>query len=158
MAALRSGSSSSAGAPMRRKRGRHPVEQVVGLVVAVVDQLGVGGVQGDPRARGLADPPGQPVVVRVDVGDHDALDVGDVAAGLLHAALQRAEGVVGVPPGVHQVGPAVGLEDVDEHVAQRVVGQRHRDAPQPGPDLLDPGEGVVGRRGAPGALRVGRAG
>ena len=140
------------------QRTRHPVQQVLGLVVAVVDQLGVGGVQGDPGARGLADPAGQPVVVRVDVGDHDALHVGDVAAGLLHAALQRAEGVVGVPAGVDEVGPTVGLEEVDQHVAQRVVRQRHRNAPQSGPDLLDTGEGVVGRGRAPGALRVRVAG
>ena len=157
MAALRSGSSSSGGAPMRAQRGGDAVEQVVRLVVAVVDELGVGGVQRDPGPGRLADPPGQPVVVGVDVGDHDALDVGDVAAGLLHAALQGAERVVGVPAGIHEIRPSVGLEEVDEDVAQRVVGQRHRDAPQPGPDLLDPGKGVVGGRGAPGALRVRRA-
>ena len=60
------------------QRSRHPVQQVVGLVVAVVDELGVGGVQRDPGARRLPDPAGQPVVVRVDVRDHHALHVGDV--------------------------------------------------------------------------------
>ena len=68
------------------QRGRHAVEQVVGLVVAVVDELGVGGVQRDPGARRLPDPAGQSVVVGVDVGHHDALHVADVAADLLHAA------------------------------------------------------------------------
>ena len=134
--------------------GGHAVEQVVRLVVAVVDELGIGGVERDPRARGLPDPPGQPVVIGMDVGDQDALDIGHVAADLLHAAVQRAEGVVGVPSGIDQVGAAVGLEDVDEDVAQRVVGQRYRNAPEAVAHLLDTRERVVGCRRAPGALGV----
>ena len=135
---------------------RHPVEQVVGLVVTVVDQLRVGGVERDPRPGGLADPAGQPVVVRVDVGHHHALHVGDVAAGFRDAAAQCAEGIIGVPAGVNEVRPTVGLEEVDEHVAQGVVGQRNRNAPESGADLLDSGKGVVGRRRASGPLRVRR--
>ena len=102
--------------------------------------------------------PGQPVVVGVDVGHHDTLDVGDVAPGLLHAGRQRAEGVVGVPAGVDQVRTAVGLEEVDEDVAQRVVGQRHRDAPQAraGPSR-PPGRGRWPPR-RPGPARRGRSG
>ena len=52
-----------------------PVEQVVGLLVAVVDQRGVGRVQRDPRPRRLTDAAGQPVVVGVDVGDEHTLHV-----------------------------------------------------------------------------------
>ena len=140
------------------ERRRHPVQQVVGLVVAVVNELGVGGVQRDPGARGLPDAPGQSVVVGVDVRHHDALDVGDVAPHLLHAGRKRPEGVIGVPAGVDQIRPLVRLEDVDEDVTQRVVRERHRNAPEPVPDLLDAGERVVGRGGAAGALGVGWSG
>ena len=97
-------------------------------------------------------------VIGMDVRDHDALHVRDVAPNLGEAALQRAERVVGVPPGVHQVRAAVGLEHVDQHIPQRVVGQRDGNAPKPVSDLLDVGERIIGGGSTAGPLRMRRRG
>ena len=80
-------------------------------------------------------------MVGVDVGDHHAPHVGDGGAGDPQTVGQRLEGVVGVPAGVDEVDPPVGLEGVDEDVAQRVVGDGDGDAPQPRPHPLDRREG-----------------
>ena len=44
---------------------------------------------------------------------------------------------------VDEVRPLVGLEGVDQHVPQRVVGDRYRDAPQPRPHALDGGKRLL---------------
>ena len=83
--ALRSSSSSLGGRAELAQHRAHALEQVGRLLVAVVDERGVGRVQRDPRAGGLADAPGEAVVVGVDVGDHHALHVGHLEAGLARA-------------------------------------------------------------------------
>ena len=80
-------------------------------------------------------------MVGVDVGDHHAPHVGHRRAGDGQPGGQGVEGVLGVPPGVDEIDPAVGLEGVDEDVAQRVVGDGDGDAPQPRPHPLDRREG-----------------
>ena len=126
------------------QRGRHPVQQVVRLVVAVVNELGIGRVQRDPGARRLPDATGQAVVVRMDVGDHDALHVSDVAPDLFHAARERAEGVVGVPPGVNQVRAAVRLEDVDQaRTASELFGSGTGMLHSPSRTFSTPGNGSL---------------
>ena len=125
------------------QHGGHALQQGLGLVVALLDQSGVGRMERDPSSGGLADASGQAVVVRVDVGDQNPLHVGDRLPRLLQPCHQGLIGVVGVPAGVDQVRAAIGLERVDEHVAQRVVGDRDRDAPEAGPHQLDGGEGQV---------------
>ena len=67
------------------QRGGDPVQKVAGLVVAVMDECGVRGMEGDPRTGRLADSAGEPVVVGMDVGDHDALDVADIHTDLVEA-------------------------------------------------------------------------
>ena len=63
------------------QHGAHPHQQIGRVVVAVVDQRGVGRVERDPAPGRLADPAGQAVVVGVDVRDHHALHVADVEPG-----------------------------------------------------------------------------
>lgn len=68
------------------------------------------------------------MVVGVVVGDEDAVDVGD---GRAEGGEAAGEGVVGggvVPAGVDEDGAAVGVHDVDERVAEGVVGDRDLDA------------------------------
>ena len=134
--ALRRSSISLAGAPSRRSQPPIRSSRSCRLLVAVVDQRGVGGVERDPRARCVADAARQPVVVGMDVRDHHALDVGDVEAGLAEPGAERFERDVGVPAGVDDERPAVGFERVDEDVTQH-DRERYGDAPQPGADLLD---------------------
>jgi hypothetical protein len=113
-------------------------------------QRRVGGVERDPRPAGLAQPAGEAVVVGVDVGDQRGADVGDPIAGQGEAVDQRRPGVVGVPAGVHHGDAVVQLEEMDEHVAKRVVGYGHGHRPEPGSHPLHLGEHAV----APGlALR-----
>lgn len=65
----------------------HVVEPDAGLGGAgPYDDLGVGGVHGDPGAGGRADLAGEAVVVGVVVGDDDAVDVGDREAEGAEAA------------------------------------------------------------------------
>ena len=80
----------------------------------------------------------------MDVRDHHALHVADGEPGLLEAAAQRVERVVGVPARVDEVRAPVGLERVDEHVAEH-DRERHRDAPQARAHLFD-GEGACAAR------------
>jgi len=122
--------------------GPHPLDEGVGFHVAKVDQRGVCGVQADPGTRGLTDPSRQTVMIRVDVGDQHPLHVGHGEAGPIQAGHQRVVGLVGVPPGVDDVGPTVGFHGVDQDVAQRVARYRHRDAPQTGADLLHGRKGL----------------
>ncbi len=107
----------------------HVVEPGAGLGGAgPYDDLGVGGVHRDPGAGGLADPAGQAVVVGVVVGDEHAVDVGDRDAEGGEAGDEGAPGLGVVPAGVDEDGAAAGVEDVDEGVAERVVGDRDLDA------------------------------
>ena len=108
----------------------HAGHQLVGLDVAPPQQGGVGRVESDPGPRGLADPAGQAVVVGVDVGHHDRPDVGDAPAGLGQAVVEGLPGVVGVPTGIDHGHPVVQLDQVDQDVAQGVVGDGDRDRPQ----------------------------
>ncbi len=118
------------------------VQQIARVLVAIVDQGGVGGMEGHPGPRCLPDPTGQAVVIRVDVGDEDTLDIGDVEAGVGQSGHQRVVGIVGVPSGVDDVRPAIGLEGVDQHVAQRVVRDRYRNAPKARAHRFDRREGA----------------
>ncbi len=108
----------------------HVVEPHAGLGGAgAYDDLGVGGVHGDPRAGRLADPAGQAVVVGVVVGDDDAVDVGDRDAECGEAGDEGVPGLGVVPAGVDEDRAAVGVEDVDEGVSEGVVGDGHLDPP-----------------------------
>ena len=102
-----------------------------------MDEGSVRGMQRHPRARALPDPAGEPVVVGMDVGDEHTLYVGDVEPRRGQPPAEHLEGIIGVPPGVDQVRPLVGLEGVHEHVPQRIVRDRNGNAPQPGPHPLD---------------------
>jgi hypothetical protein len=116
--------------PMRRNAV--PPDRAGRRVVAVVNELGIGGER-NPAPEALASGrPGRRVGVDMVTMTPRR---GRWRNPPLHAARQCAESVVGVPAGVDQIRAAVGLEEVDEHVAQRVVGQRYRDAPQPWSDL-----------------------
>jgi len=122
--------------PRVTQPGNDPIEQVVDLVVAVVDQGGVGRVQRHPRAGDLSHPPGQSVVVGVQVGDQHAAHVGQRGAHGRQAGLQGRKRLGRVPAGVDHDHPAGHLERVGEHVAQGASRDRHRQAPQTGPDRL----------------------
>ena len=94
-------------------------------------------MEGHPRAGRLADTTGQPVVVGVDVRHQHALHIGDVEPGGDETPAQDVVGVVGVPAGVDEIWPPIGLERVDEDVPQRVVGDGDGDAPQTRAHPLD---------------------
>ena len=115
----------------------HPLDESIGVVVAGVEQVRVGLVEPDPRARGFADPPGQTVVVGVEVGHDHALDVADRATRLLESEIQGLPGVVSGPPRVHNGHAAVEFECVDQHVAQWIIGNRDRNRPDAGANILD---------------------
>jgi hypothetical protein len=68
----------------------------------------------------------------MDMGDENSLGLGDRTAGLGHAGPQRRIRLIGVPPGIDEVGASVGLKEVDEDIAQRVVGKRYWNAPKSG--------------------------
>ena len=116
---------------------RHGGHQLVGVSVAGLEHLGVGGVESDPGPGGLTDPSGQPVVVRMDVGDHHRPDVRDTSPGGGQPVIERRPCHLGVPSGIHKGHAASGqLQGIDQHVAQRIVRDGDRDRPQARPHLL----------------------
>ena len=131
----------------------HAGEQAVHLHVALREDVRVGGVERDPGPRVLPDPPGQAVVVGMDVGDEHREHVADLVAGLAQAGVERVPGILGVPAGVDHRDAVVALEQVHEDVAQRAL--RHRDGhrPQARAQALDRGQDVV----VPGLLLQGPA-
>ncbi|KAF1854440.1 hypothetical protein Lal_00003834 [Lupinus albus] len=93
------------------------------------DDLGVGGVHGDPRPGRLPHLAGEPVVVGVVMGDEDAVHIGDGGAARGEPGGEGVPGRGVVPAGVDQDGAVIGVEEVDQGVPERVVGDRDRDAP-----------------------------
>ena len=79
----------------------------------------------------------------MDVGDEHRLDLVEPGADVLEAGAEHVPRLLGVPAGVDEGDATVALQRVDEHVAQRVVGQGHRDRPQSRPHLLDRGHDVL---------------
>ena len=124
--AARSGAMCSSGAPAAVQLGRHVVEPAVGAGLAgAPDDRRVGGVHRDPGPGRLPHLAGQAVVVGVVVGDDHAVDLGDGGAA---GGEPRGEGVPGgrvVPAGVDEHRAAVGVDDVHEGVAERVVRDGH---------------------------------
>ena len=94
------------------------------------------------------------MVIGVHVGDEEAVALRDVVAGGDEAFLEHLPGGVVVPARVHEHRAAVGLEEVDERVAEGVVRDRDGDAPQPRThafdrrDLVDHGVLSFARRGS----------
>ena len=110
----------------------------------MLDGDGVALVHRDPRVRRLAHPARQAVVVGVDVRDEHAVALGDVGAGGAEAGDEGVPRLVVVPTGVDEHRAAVGLDEVDERVAERVVRERHADRPQARPHGLGRGGGAGG--------------
>ena len=129
----------SSGTPEIGEQFTHPLDELVGLDVATLEEGRIGRVEPHPGPRRLADPARQSVVVGVDVGDHDRLHVVDGATGYGEAVVEGPPRLVGVPSGVDEGHAVVELEDVDEHVAQRVVRDRDGHRPQTRSDPLDGG-------------------
>ena len=71
-------------------------------------------------------------MVGVDVGDDDRRGRRRPTHLRLEPAVQSRPGIRRVPAGVDDRDTVVELEDVDEHVAKRVVRQRDRDRPEAG--------------------------
>ncbi len=118
--------------PGRGELDEHVVEPLPRFGrAAAPDHRGVRGVHGDPRAGGLPHRGGEPVVVGVVVGDHHPVDVGGVEAAGGDAGGEGVPGVRVVPAGVDQDRSAVGLQEVDEGVAEGVVRDGDGDAPHP---------------------------
>lgn len=116
----------------------HAREQALRPVaIARWDQRGIGRMHRDPRTRRLAQATGKPVVVRMDVGDEDCLDVARRVSRQRHPGDERAPGLLRVPTGVDDSRPGVQLQQVHEHVPKRIVREWHRDRPEPRPDTLD---------------------
>ncbi len=109
-------------------------------------RLALGRVHRDPGAALRTQPSRHPVVIGVNVRDDDPRHVRWRQACRLHAVGQRVPASVGVPAWVDDHEIAVGGDEIGQGVAERVIGDRHRDRPQIGPDLLDrrPGSGDPG--------------
>ena len=139
--------SSTAPAPLRRTHlaqgDRHPLEQVVGFVVAVVNQMrrqrdatrsrrptphGC-----DRRGRSGRDGCGSPS----RPGRRPRWSRSPRCPPRGHRTRHR------VPARVHAVRATVRLEDVDEDVAQRVVRQWHRMLHSPSLTFSTPGKGSL---------------
>jgi len=93
-------------------------------------------VQADPRPRGLAYATGQAIVVGMKVRHHHGTHIVDGTARFGQPGIQGIPGVVRRPPRVDEGHAVVELEHVDRDVAQRVVGNGHRDGPHAGAHLL----------------------
>ncbi|CAM5457430.1 hypothetical protein BSAF29S_05018 [Bacillus safensis subsp. safensis] len=93
------------------------------------DDGGVGGVHRDPGPGLLPHAAGQAVVVGMVVGDHDTVHVPHGQPEGVEPSGQLAPGSRVVPAGVDQDGPAVGVDDVDQGVPERVVRDRHPQVP-----------------------------
>ena len=98
----------------------------------VLDGDRVALVHRHPRVRRVAHPARQAVVVGVDVGDQHAVALGDVGTGGAEPGDERIPRLVVVPPGVDQHRATIGLDQVDERVAERVVREGDADRPQAG--------------------------
>ncbi len=92
------------------------------------DDRGVRLVHRDPGPGRLADLAGEPVVVGVVVGDDDAVDVGDCGGEGGEPGDQGVPGGRVVPPRIDEDGPPVGVDEVDEGVAEGVVRDGDLDA------------------------------
>ena len=101
--------------PLLVTRSGHLIEQVVVVLV-----------HGDPSAGCLADPSAQSGVVRMEVRDHDALDVGHRMPDLGEPRVEALPAVVVTPASVDQDQSAGGFHGVDERVPERVVRDRDR--------------------------------
>jgi hypothetical protein len=86
-------------------------------------------VHRDPGTGDVADLAGEAVVVGVVVGDDHAVDVGDRDAQGTETGDEGLPGGRIVPAGVDEDGAAVGVEEVDQGVTERVVGDGHLDGP-----------------------------
>ena len=124
----------------------HAIDEVIGLDVALLQERRVGRMEPDPRACRIAHASGQPVVIRVDVGDHDAGHVAHRAPSDAKPLAECIPRLVGVPPRVDQGDALVRLEAVDEDIAKRVVGDWDGDRPEPWSNLLDLRQNVGGPR------------
>jgi len=71
------------------------------------------------------------------VRDEDAVALRDVVARRLDALLQHLPRGVVVPARVHEHRAPLGLEEIDERVAQRAVRDRHGHAPEPRAHAFD---------------------
>ena len=116
-----------------RLDGHRPLRAAV---VGAGEDLMVGGVHRDPRARGLPDPAGQPDVVEVHVRDQHAADVRHPGADGFQPGPQRPPGLLRAPARVDQDQAPAGAERVYRHVAQRVVRDGHGQGPQVLVELL----------------------
>ena len=116
----------------RREPGGQTVEPLARIGLAgAADHGGVRGVHRDPGAGGLPHLGGESVVVGVMVRDQDAVEIGEGEAAGADAGDEGVPGVRVVPAGVDEHRPAVGLQEVDEGVAERVVRDGDGDAPHP---------------------------
>ncbi len=116
----------------RREPGGQTVEPPAGIGFAgAADHGGVRGVHRDPGAGGLPHLGRESVVVGVMVRDQDAVEIGEGEAAGADAGDEGVPGVRVVPAGVDEHRPAVGLQEVDEGVAERVVRDGDGDAPHP---------------------------
>ncbi|GAA4955506.1 hypothetical protein GCM10023224_46330 [Streptomonospora halophila] len=93
------------------------------------DQFRVGAVHGDPGAGGRAHASGEPGVVGVEVGDHNAVHVADRGARGLQPGGEGSPGVLVVPSRVDEHRSSRAFQHVDEGVAEGVAGDGHGHAP-----------------------------
>ena len=119
------------GGPGRGELRRHVREPALRPVLpGAPHDRGVRRVHRDPRAGRLAHLARQAVVVGVVVGDDHAVHLGDATCRRRRAPRRgRPRSSGSSQPVSMRTGPAVGVEDVDEGVAERVVGDGDLDGP-----------------------------
>ena len=118
------------------EKRRHPLQELFGLLIAAADEVALALVDDHLRAADLLDATGQPVVVRVDVGDQEPLDIGEGEVEVSQLGLQRVEGLGCIPAGVDQRIAVVAGEEIGQHPAQWVVRNRYLELVETGEHLF----------------------